>query len=255
MAKAVAKLVVDVCVEPCFPEASLAPGSVPRCRVHRMTRADIDPAVAGTKADRTPRQPSSKNFYKDGDSALDSFFQSNLAALPPAELDKLLAYLSETTPPSVATMCSGTDSPLLIFESLSRVLQQHGLHWTTPHAFSAEKCVHKQGFLRCMFGHEFLLFPGCARLAAAQAVDANGRMQNVPKAGILLAGFPCQDVSTLVNDRDERRRVVVQGKLRAGMVFKSIVGYMKECPSLGLTVLEKALGLTLYAVAPRPWIG
>jgi hypothetical protein len=108
--------------------------------------------------------------------------------------------MGNLAPQIIGSQCSGTDSPILVVEALQRSVAQLGVHWTPAHAYSAEKSLKKQRFLRHMFGDRILMFPDCTQLSQPEAVDIDGVRRLVPPIELLVAGFPCQDVSALVND-------------------------------------------------------
>jgi hypothetical protein len=52
---------------------------------------------------------------------------------------------------SLGTVCSGTDSPVLVWDGFTKALAVFGIKLHVHHAFSAEKHVGKQRFLKRMY--------------------------------------------------------------------------------------------------------
>lgn len=69
----------------------------------------------------------------------------------------------------VATMCSGTESPLLALELIQKsVLEQHGVTFETEHVFSCEIEPFKQAYIERNF-HPPLLFRDVCELGDSEA--------------------------------------------------------------------------------------
>lgn len=69
----------------------------------------------------------------------------------------------------VATMCSGTESPLLALELIQKsILDQHGLNFETEHVFSCEIEPFKQAYIERNF-HPPLLFRDVCELGDEEA--------------------------------------------------------------------------------------
>lgn len=104
----------------------------------------------------------------------------------------------------VATMCSGTESPLLAADMISNALLQHHnvrLNWC--HVFSCEIEPFKQAYIERNFQPP-LLFRDIRELGGEQATTAYGALRNVPlDVDILIAGTSCVDYSNLNNSKKE----------------------------------------------------
>ncbi|KAG9186178.1 hypothetical protein G6011_02734 [Alternaria panax] len=104
-------------------------------------------------------------------------------------------------PIRVATMCSGTESPLLALDEISKALGKQGTI-RIQHEFSAEIEVFKQGYIERNF-HPPRLFRDVRdflRESATTAVTAYGAEVDIPtEIDILIAGFVCKDLSRLNN--------------------------------------------------------
>ncbi len=145
--------------------AAMLPSPVDVFRLERR------PLVDGSRP-----APSSLRFYEDGPYALDHLFSRMLLSLSASERSSLMSYLcGPDAPHDVGSQCSGTDSPILVVQSLQRVLRQHmGAEWSVGHAYSAEKHVGKQMFLKTMFGDQLLLFPDCTQMSHACTTTVDG---------------------------------------------------------------------------------
>ncbi|KAF3050916.1 hypothetical protein E8E11_006202 [Didymella keratinophila] len=113
-------------------------------------------------------------------------------------LSRVLKRL-EDRPSNVATMCSGTESPLLFLQMLSEALEARD---ETPlrikHHFSAEIDATKQAYIERNF-HPPILFRDVRQLGdedATTAATAYGAEDNIPgDLDILIAGFVCKDLA------------------------------------------------------------
>ncbi|KAL4777652.1 hypothetical protein BDW60DRAFT_221323 [Aspergillus nidulans var. acristatus] len=137
-------------------------------------------------------------------------------------LDKVLAHLGNRRL-RVATVCSGTESPLLALEMVKENLQKYfnrDLYF--KHLFSAEIVPFKQAYIERNFRPR-LLFRDVAELKDRVAQTAYGSLEKVPKnADILIAGFSCVDFSGLNNYRKE-----LDEKGESGDTFWGIICYAK----------------------------
>ncbi|RMZ69593.1 hypothetical protein GMOD_00006426 [Pyrenophora seminiperda CCB06] len=117
-------------------------------------------------------------------------------------LPAALGYL-KGRPIKVATMCSGTESPLLALNEISKALEAAGhspIHLNQE--FSAEIEVFKQAFIERNF-HPKILFRDVRdfiREPSTKATTAYGAEVDIPSGiDILVAGFVCKDLSRLNN--------------------------------------------------------
>lgn len=104
----------------------------------------------------------------------------------------------------VATMCSGTESPLLAADMISNALLQHHnvrLNWS--HVFSCEIEPFKQAYIERNFQPP-LLFRDIRELGGEKATTAYGAVCDVPlDVDVLIAGTSCVDYSNLNNSKKE----------------------------------------------------
>ncbi|BGP45700.1 hypothetical protein JCM10450v2_001530 [Rhodotorula kratochvilovae] len=115
--------------------------------------------------------------------------------------DALAELFTELDRPlRVATMCSGTESPILALKLMLRSLEtQKGVKGSVEHVFSAEIEPFKQAYIERNF-HPPLLFRDVCELPNEKARTAYGAFAAVPQhADMLIAGTSCVDFSTLNN--------------------------------------------------------
>jgi hypothetical protein len=128
---------------------------------------------------------------------------------------------------NVATMCSGTESPLLFLELLSEAL--NGMEeppLNVKHCFSAEIDPTKQAYIERNF-HPPILFRDVRQLgddSAVTATTAYGAEEQIPgNLDILIAGFVCKDLSSL-----NSRKKTVDDQGETGDTWRAIYFYAKR---------------------------
>jgi len=181
-----------------------------------------------------------------------------------ADFSKLQEYVTAAAPQKVATMCSGTDSPVLVLRALSAALSKRCITWKPRHVFSAEKDAKKRSFLQAMMGDSMEhLFHDCTALDSAAMCDVHRSRVPVPVADFLYAGFPCQDVSLANPHRKRNVDDVCSGELRTGKVFQEgVLKYLKqhsaESQVMQLAILENVVGLAAKSKVlghfPLDWV-
>lgn len=100
----------------------------------------------------------------------------------------------------IATACSGTDVPLLVYNGLAAaVAQVLGVDVQVIHQFSCERNKAKQAFIKSMFEDVPLMFVDATKLGPEKCFDAiSGTQIKVPEGTeSFLVGWPCTDVSTM----------------------------------------------------------
>ncbi|KAJ1308686.1 hypothetical protein OPQ81_004377 [Rhizoctonia solani] len=101
----------------------------------------------------------------------------------------------------VATMCSGTESPLLALGMISRAMAATGHTFKVEHVFSCEIEPFKQAYIERNFSPP-ILFRDVCELGASTATTAYGALVDVPgNVDLLVAGTSCVDFSNLNNAR------------------------------------------------------
>ncbi|KAJ7782010.1 hypothetical protein DFH07DRAFT_792303 [Mycena maculata] len=124
----------------------------------------------------------------------------------------------------VATMCSGTESPLLALELIQKaILDQHGLDFKVEHVFSCEIEPFKQAYIERNF-HPPLLFRDVCELGNAKAHTAYGSLEPVPgDVDLLVAGTSCVDYSNLNNVKQG-----IDAKGESGQTFRGMLAWVEQ---------------------------
>ena len=108
-------------------------------------------------------------------------------------------------PVRIATMCSGTEAPIIALRLISEAcVASCGCSLHIEHVFSCEIEPFKQAYILRNFT-ETLLFRDVRELSRSQAHTAFGALADVPQTqgsvDVLVAGFSCVDFSSLNNNR------------------------------------------------------
>ncbi|KAK0660400.1 hypothetical protein QBC41DRAFT_350956 [Cercophora samala] len=152
--------------------------------------------------------------------------------------DMFFDMVSRVTPPSqkavvlrVATVCSGTDAPIIALELLSRAVEMlgHETPFEVVHSFSCEIESFKQGFIRRNLPVPTIIFRNVVHLALAanqphgKALTAGGSMVEIPqdKIDIFFCGCSCVDYSNLNVHMTQRNRRDNQAKLGVFLTLSS----------------------------------
>ncbi|KAJ7066529.1 hypothetical protein C8F01DRAFT_1123601 [Mycena amicta] len=140
----------------------------------------------------------------------------------------------------VATMCSGTESPLLALELIQKaILEQHGLKFDVEHVFSCEIEPFKQAYIERNF-HPPILFRDVCELGNTEAHTAYGALVNIPgDVDMLVAGTSCVDYSNLNNKKQG-----IDAKGESGQTFRGMLGWVK---------LHRPPIVILENVCSAPW--
>ncbi|PKY01331.1 hypothetical protein P168DRAFT_306515 [Aspergillus campestris IBT 28561] len=120
----------------------------------------------------------------------------------------------------VATMCSGTESPLLAMELVQQNLRKHfDTTFNFRHLFSAEIVPFKQAYIERNF-HPKVMFRDVTELRDRVAQTVYGSLEKIPKnADLLIAGFACVDFSNLNNNRKTLDQNGESGTRERGYLF------------------------------------
>ncbi|KAF3480333.1 uncharacterized protein GIQ15_05680 [Arthroderma uncinatum] len=140
----------------------------------------------------------------------------------------------------VATMCSGTESPLLALEMIQDSLRRLvGRTFRLHHLFSAEIDAFKQSYIQRNFAPD-IIFRDVNELVAEEATTAFGSVRKVPtNPDLLVVGFSCVDFSAL---NFYRKTLEEMGE--SGHTFYGVLRYIQRCRP-PLVVLEN--------VCSAPW--
>ncbi|KAI0317160.1 hypothetical protein OF83DRAFT_1059143 [Amylostereum chailletii] len=168
----------------------------------------------------------------------DKYIAPEDSSLPPlSELSEIFADIVNRLPDlkevaehvkgrklRVATMCSGTESPLLALRMITRAMQEKwGVTFEIDHVFSCEIVPFKQAYIERNF-HPPLLFRDVCELGDDYAHTAYGSKAAVPgNVDILIAGTSCVDYSNLNNEKKE-----LDGGGESGRTFHGMLGYVTK---------------------------
>jgi len=127
-------------------------------------------------------------------------------------------------PLRVATMCSGTESPLLALDKIGDATEKlYGTRLAVDHVFSCEIEPFKQAYIERNFAPP-ILFRDIRELGGDQATTAYGAKINVPHdVDMLVAGTSCVDYSNLNN---ERKGLEAQGE--SGQTFRGMMNWIRK---------------------------
>ncbi|EJD08575.1 uncharacterized protein FOMMEDRAFT_102039 [Fomitiporia mediterranea MF3/22] len=137
----------------------------------------------------------------------------------------------------VATMCSGTESPLLALELIQESMQRiFSTKLDFHHVFSCEIEPFKQAFIERNFSPP-ILFRDVCELGGEEATTAYGSREPVPgDVDLLIAGTSCVDYSTLNNEKKD-----IDSNGESGRTFRGMLSWVdKHRPPL--VILENVCG-------------
>ncbi|PGH36533.1 hypothetical protein GX50_00569 [[Emmonsia] crescens] len=137
----------------------------------------------------------------------------------------------------VATMCSGTEAPLLALEMvMSSFKRIFGKAFNMHHLFSAEIDPFKQSYIQRNFSPD-IIFRDVNELIADEATTAFGSLRKVPaNLDLLVVGFSCVDFS---NMNLHRKTLDEMGE--SGHTFYGVLRYTQRCRP-PLVILENVCG-------------
>ncbi|THV02481.1 hypothetical protein K435DRAFT_749158 [Dendrothele bispora CBS 962.96] len=124
----------------------------------------------------------------------------------------------------VATMCSGTESPLLALELIQQsVLDHYHVRIDVEHVFSCEIEPFKQAYIERNF-HPPILFRDVCELGEDEAHTAYGSLVPVPgDVDLLVAGTSCVDYSNLNNEKQD-----IDANGESGRTFRGMMSWVKR---------------------------
>ncbi|KAL2374928.1 hypothetical protein RJ035_003387 [Blastomyces gilchristii] len=137
----------------------------------------------------------------------------------------------------VATMCSGTEAPLLALEmAIASFKKIFGKTFSMHHLFSAEIDPFKQSYIQRNFSPD-IIFRDVNELIADEATTAFGSLRKVPSnLDLLVVGFSCVDFS---NMNLHRKTLDEMGE--SGHTFYGVLRYTQRCRP-PLVILENVCG-------------
>ncbi|KAG9759526.1 hypothetical protein KCU73_g3347, partial [Aureobasidium melanogenum] len=144
-------------------------------------------------------------------------------------------------PLKVATMCSGTESPLLAWDMISDCIQKRegGLELKYEHVFSAEIVPFKQAYIERNFRPP-IIFRDITEITnnrEGMATTAYGGRVKIPgDVDMVIAGTACVDFSNLNNNKK-----TLEERGESGDTFAAVLAYAKKYRPTML-VLENVYG-------------
>ncbi|KIJ55585.1 hypothetical protein M422DRAFT_240196 [Sphaerobolus stellatus SS14] len=137
----------------------------------------------------------------------------------------------------VATMCSGTESPLLALGLISRSIKEElGRDLEYEHVFSCEIEPFKQAYIERNFKPP-ILFRDVCELGNEMATNAYGSRVAVPgNVDILIAGTSCVDYSNLNNEKKD-----IDAGGESGQTFRGMLSWVSNHRP-PLVILENVCG-------------
>ncbi|KAI7242261.1 hypothetical protein KC330_g210 [Hortaea werneckii] len=131
----------------------------------------------------------------------------------------------------IATLCSGTESPLLAMEMVADALETRGLiGFDVEHVFSAEIVPHKQAYIERNFApprifRDITEFPEAFEQQEPHATTAYGSVVPIPMdVDIVIAGTSCVDYS-----RQNNHQVSIDADGESGRTWRGALAYCKAC--------------------------
>ncbi|KAI9820425.1 MAG: hypothetical protein M1832_003758 [Thelocarpon impressellum] len=230
----------------------------PRKRNKLQATLSFGGKVLGGKATKSKRQ-GSENAKKEGARNADAFtYKAGIKeSLPP--MHDIVDIFDDLTKNAVrlglkdavehlgshklrvATMCSGTESPILALDLIGESLQKlFGLKFRVDHQFSAEIVPYKQAYIERNFAPPLIFRDIRELIDSTTATTAYGAVADVPgDIDLLVAGFSCVDFSNL-----NTKKQTLDAGGESGDTFRSVFNYAKTWRP-ALIILEN--------VCSAPW--
>ena len=155
------------------------------------------------------------------------------------------SWVGMIQPLTICTMCSGTDSPVLALLAIARAMNAFGVPCAVDHLFSAEINPRKQKFLKKVFPTLRQLFCSVHDIKGTHAKNLlTDAFVSIAGGMIVIAGFPCTDISSLNCAAKRNRGTVRRGNLRTGSCLHSILAYVAaHSDEVRILILENVKGL------------
>jgi len=183
-------------------------------------------------------------------SNLQQFVARLLRRLAAAQLGGLIFFLKVLEVElggkmAYATMCSGSEAPVVCIMALAAALGAIGLNMASQQVFGCEVNEDKLNFISMMLpGVALHLFKDANGLSFRYAKDFITRVPVlVPGCFLLLAGFPCTDVSSKNPKHKEHGNICRDEGGKTGSVFAAIIAYLAAHPEVAIVIFENVMGL------------
>ena len=157
-----------------------------------------------------------------------------------------LAAMFAAKPLTIATACSGTDSPVFSVSALVAALRflGHNVH-DVDHIFSCERDASKRKWIQHMCKRVRIIFTDVTEIGNRTAESMVGnkyKQQHVPSVDLFMAGFSCKSVSGLNNNRLDFADAIYTEEGETGVTFAGAKDYIADkLPRIFL--LENVTGL------------
>jgi site-specific DNA-cytosine methylase len=155
-----------------------------------------------------------------------AFFLGKLPTEQRHQLDAAVTLAtSEGRSLRVGTACSGTDSPVAVFNGLAKAMPRLQIE----HTFSCEFDAKKREWITDNFPDLPYLFGDIQELPTGTAFNyITGKAEEVPSVDILIAGFVCKSVSFENNDRDKYANCIKEACGLTGITFQGMIQYVRK---------------------------
>ena len=156
-----------------------------------------------------------------------TLFNLMLDRLGTDEIQDLTVFMEEFQPLHWASVCAGTDSPVLVCRALASALTARNCQAEVRHRWSSEVSPSKRDFLRAVFPDIEHLYGDVAQTAQQTAYDyapafSESGKKSVTKTEVpkdvmgIVGGFPCKDVSAMNAQRGSNREHIQQKRGETG---------------------------------------
>ena len=188
------------------------PAAVPCLRrVQPLQPATASPHVLDAVPER---------FHKQGSVLIIRFVLEMLEKAGQEMVGDLRANLLRGGTRRVGALCSGTDSPMIGYGAVRQAMNTLGCSWPFARVFACDKSPTSQRFIKTLWKDSLArLFVECGEVAPAKVgrglLSASG-VPDIPAVDDVIAGVPCQDVSSLRRGTQLNASVVKDGQKRTG---------------------------------------
>ena len=182
-----------------------------------------------------------ERFHTQGSELIVKFVLEMLEKVGQEMVGDLKANLLWGGTRRVGTLCSGTDSPMIGYGAVQQAMNTLGCNWSFAHVFACDKSPTSQRFIKTLWKDSLThLFVECGEVASATVgrdlLSASG-VSDIPAVDDVIAGFPCQDVSSLRRSKQLNASVVKDGEKRTGDMNDMCYVTMVRCGRVSVTRL------------------
>ncbi|KAL1514920.1 hypothetical protein AB1Y20_004000 [Prymnesium parvum] len=208
--------------------------------VKAISKVKMAPPVGGAR-----KRPSKQSTQPFVDPAGLDIEDRGVEWIVEMQCEKLMPLIEEAVKHdelrlSMATACSGTDSPVVAMRVAQEMLSRRGINFSFEHVMSCEIEPYKQSFI-ARNNPGVLLFPDICALGLTpvgeEATTVFGGKANVPSATMIVAGTSCKDFSNLKG----RDRKSIEAMGTSGETFIGFVDLLFQ-QRYALAILENVQG-------------